>query len=975
MLPRAADRWDVFVSHNGKQKPWVRLAVSQWREKLGLMVFFDEDSIEPGEEILRGIERGLQGSRRVVLVLTQSAVDSRWVALETALTLHDDPAADGRRLIPVLLEPVEAEKLRPALVRLRWVDLTNEELRRDDYHRLLKCLKEGLPTPLPDPPPWNGAGAPGPVAPPAPTAPVPVPQPPRLPTAGARIDLVLDRPIDEYTDEERYRLLEAIRSLLRVSEAVQVIGRRQGSMVLTVELPPGQTDRLYWAVQAGELAKFGVRRGRLLFASTDRRPVAPAAERVPLVIGWICQQGLAAVDREPLKARLVGCLAQFQRAFPDTPLLLLTAQAPDEEAIARAAVSWPGIDGRLIVVLSERAPASDGTDEERALGLWLARAEVVRNCQFLVAYWEDQGLAPFETAPLFVSLKRTGRLPEGAGSAVGLLGRLLAALGEPPADGGSPSDPLEAPETGPVYRLRIPPDGAPLAEEPTWERLAPEAYEEALPEELRAEEQGKYFRRLEEIIKDRLNRLNADARAFSGEQRKYFRWLGEIIRGRLSRLGAVAALIMPPDSYWDFYWNDSREQLLPEKQAEDLPEPLHALRDAFATADTLALRYQRRARVTVHQCLFLVFLAVLAFGVHAHLLQTEWNHWALAAYLGLLAVADAVYLLRIRKPDTQNLHQDYRTLAEGLRGQFYLRLAGLPDAVSDYYLSKQKNELEWIRDAVTAGAVRSGPLAGAGRERLEDVLEYWIKGQVGFFVRASLRDRAGAVFYRELAAGFLAASLAASLFAVVFAFLSDRQPWVAAVFAGLVVPVGTWHLILKYRESKKEFEQDSEEMRQAQDDLPAAVPELKPPAARRDMRHVARKGLLWGLGGGVLLIAALAGAAKGLTRLLEDHAPEGILRLDWHDWLIVGLGVTVAAATLIQWSADKRAFAEHHKQYRRMRTVFARAYSRVRQQVDAGDLAAARQTLAALGREALAEHADWLLLHRDRPVELPRLEI
>ena len=34
-----------------------------------------------------------------------------------------------------------------------------------------------------------------------------------------------------------------------------------------------------------------------------------------------------------------------------------------------------------------------------------------------------------------------------------------------------------------------------------------------------------------------------------------------------------------------------------------------------------------------------------------------------------------------------------------------------------------------------------------------------------------------------------------------------------------------------------------------------------------------------------------------------------------------------------------------------------------------------RDVLIRLGDEALSEHADWLLLHRDRPIELPKLEL
>jgi len=87
------------------------------------------------------------------------------------------------------------------------------------------------------------------------------------------------------------------------------------------------------------------------------------------------------------------------------------------------------------------------------------------------------------------------------------------------------------------------------------------------------------------------------------------------------------------------------------------------------------------------------------------------------------------------------------------------------------------------------------------------------------------------------------------------------------------------------------------------------------------------------------------------------------------------MGLTVALAALYQWYAEKRAFAEHHKQYKYMRAVFSRAYFYLQEQLDAGDLDEARRRIAELGQEALREHADWLLLHRERPMELPRLEI
>src|ERR1044071_4828170 len=110
----AAYDYDVFLSHNGQDKPWVRSLVEQFRG-IGLKVFFDEDTILGGEPVVRAIENGLLRSRHVLLVLSRAALASRWVALETAITIAEDPDGRGRRVIPVKIEELDLNELRPAL--------------------------------------------------------------------------------------------------------------------------------------------------------------------------------------------------------------------------------------------------------------------------------------------------------------------------------------------------------------------------------------------------------------------------------------------------------------------------------------------------------------------------------------------------------------------------------------------------------------------------------------------------------------------------------------------------------------------------------------------------------------------------------------------------------------------------------------------------------------------------------------------
>jgi hypothetical protein len=133
----------------------VRDVAGQLRE-LGLKVFFDEDSVEPGEPVVRSLERGLQSSRRVLLVLSLSSLKSRWVALERIITQHEDPDAEKKRLVPVLLEPVKPKRIPAAIRSLNTIDLTNPATRNQRYAFLLKHL--GVPeNQIPAPPPWSSS--------------------------------------------------------------------------------------------------------------------------------------------------------------------------------------------------------------------------------------------------------------------------------------------------------------------------------------------------------------------------------------------------------------------------------------------------------------------------------------------------------------------------------------------------------------------------------------------------------------------------------------------------------------------------------------------------------------------------------------------------------------------------------------------------------------------------------------------------
>lgn len=134
--------YDLFLSHNRQDKAWVRELV-RFLRLLGLRVFFDEDSIRPGQDFVLTIEHALEASRTVVLIVSRAALRSRWVSFETALRLIDDPIGATKNIIPVLAEQVDQSEMRLSVRRLDAVDLTNPDTRETEFLQFLRSL--GIP--------------------------------------------------------------------------------------------------------------------------------------------------------------------------------------------------------------------------------------------------------------------------------------------------------------------------------------------------------------------------------------------------------------------------------------------------------------------------------------------------------------------------------------------------------------------------------------------------------------------------------------------------------------------------------------------------------------------------------------------------------------------------------------------------------------------------------------------------------------
>jgi hypothetical protein len=245
----------------------------------------------------------------------------------------------------------------------------------------------------------------------------------------------------------------------------------------------------------------------------------------------------------------------------------------------------------------------------------------------------------------------------------------------------------------------------------------------------------------------------------------------------------------------------------------------------------------------------------------------------------LTGVAMLIYR-HARRRDFQNRYQDYRGLAEGLRIQFFWRLAGVDECVADHYLGRHRYEMQWIRDACRSSLVAANcPLGSAGEEVKEATFEGWIDSQRRYFDHAvGAQERKLQRFERTIA---------------------------LCVWMGLVIVVGLgiWMALLAVRQS------------------------FQP-----------------------LLLARV-------------HQPPELL----FGVLLLAITMSAVFAALTHNYVEKLALTTQVRMYERMRRLYRHHAGKLRS-AQSGEFATG---LFSLGREALVENGEWVMHHRERPLEVP----
>ena len=159
-------------------------------------------------------------------------------------------------------------------------------------------------------------------------------------------------------------------------------------------------------------------------------------------------------------------------------------------------------------------------------------------------------------------------------------------------------------------------------------------------------------------------------------------------------------------------------------------------RHLFLSADALSISAQKeRDRM---------FMGLLGFSAVAILLSQVYSSLfsiatLLACAVGLIGVGACWYWAASQR-NLEGRYLDYRALAEACRVQYFWKIVGIGECASVHFLREQRDELEWIRQAIQTSEIgdeeaKDAPLL----DRLMFVRTAWIDDQLKYFGGANGR--------------------------------------------------------------------------------------------------------------------------------------------------------------------------------------------------------------------------------------------
>ena len=97
------DKWNVFLSYRSVNRSWVLNLYDVLRQQ-GHQVFLDQCVLKAGDQLIKNLQQGLEGSQAGVLVWSSATRDSDWVEREYEVMEAQASEKKGFQFVPVRLD-------------------------------------------------------------------------------------------------------------------------------------------------------------------------------------------------------------------------------------------------------------------------------------------------------------------------------------------------------------------------------------------------------------------------------------------------------------------------------------------------------------------------------------------------------------------------------------------------------------------------------------------------------------------------------------------------------------------------------------------------------------------------------------------------------------------------------------------------------------------------------------------------------
>ena len=180
--------------------------------------------------------------------------------------------------------------------------------------------------------------------------------------------------------------------------------------------------------------------------------------------------------------------------------------------------------------------------------------------------------------------------------------------------------------------------------------------------------------------------------------------------------------------------------LIEKEGDERLPEGVDEIDRIYNMADWLAMHFQKKTLRTLLITHWMAFLMGLMFLLYSDFESLRSFLYAFLIFFGVAAGAQ----VWAKRNNWQRKYLDYRTLAEGLRVQFYWAVAGVTSEskwkfTHDTFLQSQDPEFGWIRNVMRVAGFRCDAMPNKDPQGVEFTIQEWVgsdtAGQLGYYKR------------------------------------------------------------------------------------------------------------------------------------------------------------------------------------------------------------------------------------------------